>query len=206
MTTAAAPPPTEPKNTLEELRAAVLARGKRKGLRGAIQEAILAFLECFLALLADLRAGRLAPLAPVAEDPGQRTAAAAAAAWRAPSGAIRTMRTGLPERRAGATDKTPPPRPSPAQSGRGGERRGGCEGGPARVLGAAPPPRPSPAQGRRGGERRGECEAARVPSRILGGAGRALGPRIAPPSARGRQLHPGYRCRAGPPIKKNAFR
>ena len=62
----AAAPTTDLKDTLEEMRASVAARGARSGLRGAIQEAILGFLETLLALLAEFRAGRLA--APASGD------------------------------------------------------------------------------------------------------------------------------------------
>ena len=66
MTPAASPPTTDLKDTLEEIRASVAARGSRHGLAGAFQEMILAFVNLLMALLADLRAGKLAPIAPVA--------------------------------------------------------------------------------------------------------------------------------------------
>jgi hypothetical protein len=65
--TAAAPPSTDLKTALEEMRKSVAARGVRRGLAGKIQEAILGILSVLMAILEDFRAGRLAPLAPVAE-------------------------------------------------------------------------------------------------------------------------------------------
>ena len=62
MSDPAASPTADLKDTLEEMRASVAARGARKGLRGAIQEAIFSLLEVLLGLLADFRAGRLAPV------------------------------------------------------------------------------------------------------------------------------------------------
>jgi hypothetical protein len=84
MSSPAAFPTTDLKDTLEELRASVAARGARRGLRGAIQEAILGFLEVLLALLADFRAGRLTPVA--ADGTGEEAAVAdGAAAYPSPS-------------------------------------------------------------------------------------------------------------------------
>ena len=65
MSNAAASPSTDLKDTLEEMRASVRAR---KGLAGAIEKAMLGLLELLLAMLADFRAGRLAPLAPASES------------------------------------------------------------------------------------------------------------------------------------------
>ena len=60
-----APPPADPlTSSLAELRLACAAEGTRKGLAGALQAAILAFLETLLALLAEFRAGRLAAEVP----------------------------------------------------------------------------------------------------------------------------------------------
>ena len=78
MSNAAVPTHPDLKDTLEEMRASVAARGARKGLSGAIREAILGFLEVLLAILADFRAGRLAPVTVVAEDAAAGGARAAA--------------------------------------------------------------------------------------------------------------------------------
>jgi hypothetical protein len=68
MTPTAVPPPADLKNTLEEMRASVAARATRKGLTGLVEKAFLGLLSGLMGLLADFRAGKLAPLVPVAED------------------------------------------------------------------------------------------------------------------------------------------
>src|SRR5215472_8237515 len=63
--------PTDLKTALEEMRASVAARRTRTRVGEAIQEAILGLLNTLMAILEDLRAGRLAPVAPVAEAAGK---------------------------------------------------------------------------------------------------------------------------------------
>ncbi len=81
---AAPPTHTDLKSTLEELRASVAAKGTRKGLTGAIQEAFLGILSVLLAMLEDFRAGRFVPMAPVAVEAGDGAASAACAASATP--------------------------------------------------------------------------------------------------------------------------
>jgi hypothetical protein len=71
--TAAPSTATDLKSALEEMRARAEAGGTR-GVQGAIEKAILGILSLLLKMVEDFRAGRLAPIAPVAEAAGDGTA------------------------------------------------------------------------------------------------------------------------------------
>jgi hypothetical protein len=106
--TAAPPIPADLKSTLEELRASVAARGKRRGMAGAIQEAVLGLLSALLTMLEGFRAGRLLPVADGAE--------------------VRAANTPTPPWRADSAAASPTPQPVPvipAQSP--GHARGGIQ-------------------------------------------------------------------------------
>ena len=62
MPDAAAPSSSDLQSRMEEMRASMTARGTEKGPAGMLQEAILRLLALLMAMLADFRAGRLAPL------------------------------------------------------------------------------------------------------------------------------------------------
>jgi hypothetical protein len=66
-------------STLEGMRAAIAAEGPRKGLAGKLQDAILMLLKALVTLLAEFRAGTLAPHGAVAPH-GAATARGAVAA------------------------------------------------------------------------------------------------------------------------------
>ncbi len=113
-------------DTLEGIRAAIVAEGARKGLTGKVQAAILGILETLLVLFADFRAGRLAAVAPEAAS--------------TPCAGAREFRGGDTEAAGGqgGADHGGELLLSAGQerSGRGGAGRGGSAGGAPGAKGA----------------------------------------------------------------------
>ena len=106
MSDAAAPTHPDLKDTLEEMRASVAARGARNGLTRAMQRLMLTILEMFLTLLADFRAGKLAPVVAAAKD-----------AVDCPSPSLKGRGIQGSASLANGTEYTvayPPPQPSPS--------------------------------------------------------------------------------------------
>ncbi len=155
MTETPPPLPTDLRNTLEEMRASVVAEGARRGLAGAVQEAFLKLLEVLITLLVEFRAGRLAPPAPVAEEAPQRVEPCATGAGSAGNG-------------LGATVGAAPSRACTAEDA---EHRGG-----SRWF------RPSNSLHRRGDERGGDgggfVAGAADEAAVASGAGLPAEPRM----------------------------
>ena len=174
-----APRPTDLKDTLEDMRAAMAVQGARKGLAGTIEGAILKLLEVLLTILVDFRAGRLAALA--AEE-----ARAGRGCEETPSESVPTPFESAPTPSESA--------PTPALPRRAGE--GAC-GGVRGMIGARG------AQGRKaaGGPRTIAAERGFV-TRGRGGAARLLRPDISI-ARRGHRLR-GLRAAPGP--RRNAPR
>ncbi len=115
MMTDTAPAPTDLRNTLEEMRASVAARGARMGLAGVVQDALLKICEILIALLMDFRAGKLVPVAAVAGAEGAVTCPAP------PPGGLKSG-SRLPQEEGDAVSDSgleAHPSPGPSLKGRG---------------------------------------------------------------------------------------
>jgi len=146
-----APPPTDLKSALEEMRASVAARGARKGIAGAIQEAILGILSILVAMLEDFRAGRSAPAAAECEEDTHTADGPRCGPWRDTPGMRRAFPPYIAGEDFGDDTLTPAARVKPQGRGEAEARRRARRRQEA-LVGLTPHPPaarapPSPARG-----------------------------------------------------------
>jgi hypothetical protein len=135
-----APPPTDLKSALEEMRASVAARGARKGIAGAIQEAILGILSILVAMLEDFRAGRSAPAAAECEEDTHTADGPRCGPWRDTPGMRRAFPPYIAGEDFGDDTLTPAARVKPQGRGEAeGAVRAEASAEAARSVGGAHP-------------------------------------------------------------------